>query len=218
MIVSDLLANAYLIGTGKTSKMAVGDKNWTTLLQYANIALQTWASEPGAEWASLYKQVDCGTITNTSAYDLDDSIRALSTKPGDPIQIVTTDGAIYHFDLVKPDELQMSGDRVCARIGNQIVFNREFDSSDTEFGGTLLVSAYLYPATLENENDTVQIDDPNWLVYMVAAMRVQNDSVLAYNYPNLVSVANNIMTNMKLANMGQQSTIPMRPATPRLRL
>ncbi len=204
MLVSELLPKAHLVATGKVNKLVSNDKNWTKLLQISNILLQTWATEPSADWQSLYEDIDIGTITATDTFDLDSTIQRVSNKPGDFIKIVKGDQT-FKFDLVPASELSRSGDQACSRYGSAIKFNKTFKSTDSEFGGALLIPSYTYPATLTSGNQRVPMDDPNWLVFMVAAEWVRNDLTLAQNYPNLIALANNTMSGMKIANMSQSS-------------
>lgn len=171
--------------------------------------IDAWQKED--DWTSLYDPgVDCGTITATDTFDLDDSIRVISNDPADRVQIVKTDGKIVSYETVAPDELKYypSGN-FCAKVGTTLVFNNAFTSDSPEYGGTLKVPAFLYADHLVKANDTVPVDDPNWLVQITAADWSMSDLTLAQNTPQLVAQANDLMTSMQKANQPQHSEVPM---------
>lgn len=217
MKVSELVNKAYLIATGKNTPVSITDKNGSKLLQLANIYQELWASEPNTSWNSLYEDVEIGTISNTDTYDLDSSIRRISNRSGDSIKVVK-DNTTNLFPLVSPDELTGSGDNVCAQIGSSLKFNRTFTADDQLFGGIIVVPAYTNVPVLSKENDTVAVDDPNWLVFSIAAKWSMDDSLLVQNYPNLLQIANNAMAAMKKANQPQISSAYRTRATPNMRL
>ena len=53
-----------------------------------------------------------------------------------------------------------------------------------------------------NDDDNIIVDNPNWLVYMLAAEIARSDIVQAGQYGNLVALAQNAMTSMKNRQRG----------------
>lgn len=211
MTLTELIAKAYLAATGDVSTLASSDEDYKKLLSLANTIQHDWATEPGVNWASLYDPaVSIGTVSAADTYDLDDSIRQLSTAVGDYVVITHTDGQVSKYQLVSPEQLpQYESGNYCARVGRTIKFNKTFASSDPQYGGSITVPAYITPDDLVNATDEVVVDDPNWLVYMVAAEYVRSDIVLRDQYPNLVAKANNAMQGMKEANRPQVESIQL---------
>lgn len=220
MIASEFVAQTLLKATGKTSSAVFGDTKYTKVLGIGNMAIDNWSNEPDVDWTSLYDpQVSLGSVTATDTFELDESIRKISDTSGDAVQIFHADGSgVTTYDIVKADTLkryysgqnkQNSVGTICAQIGRNLVFNHEFSSTDSEFGGTILVPAYLYPEHLSKPGDTIPVDIPSWLVVISAAEYVRNDITKQGQYPNLISEANQIMERMKADNEAQVSTVDM---------
>lgn len=207
MTTDQLVAASILRATGEISTAAFGDDDYSKVVQLANLKIDAWAKE--TNWNSLYDPgVNCGTISANDTFDLDDTIRMVSTEPGDFVQIITTDGRTINYQTVPANELKRySSGNYCARVGATLRFNKVFSASDAEFGGTLKVPAYLYAEHLAKANDEVPVDDPNWLVAMTAADLVQNDNTLAQNRDDFIAEANDLMTAMKRTNSAQVSTV-----------
>jgi len=107
---------------------------------------------------------------------------------------------------------------VCAVIGDQLVFNHTFTTTDNQYGGEIFVPCYVFPDEITSSNtstDEVQVDDPDWLVVRVAAEYVRNDITRRQRYPELLTEANEIMERMKDDNEGQIDSIdkPWSPAS-----
>jgi hypothetical protein len=205
----DFVSNVILLATGELSTASFGDDDYNKVVQLANLRIDGWAKEDA--WATLYDPgVDCGTISATGTYDLDDSIRVISNDPADYVQIVKTDGSTSLYKTVPPDELKYyPNGNYCARVQDTLVFNNAFTSDSPEFGGTLKVPAFLFADHLAKANDTVPVDDPNWLVNITAADWAMTDLTLAQNVPQLVAQANDLMASMRKNNRPQHSTVPM---------
>lgn len=211
MTAAEYVANMLLTATGENSTAVSGDDDWTKALSIGNLLIDQWAKE--TDWVSLYSIVPIGTVTATDSFDLDDSIREISSQDGDYIRINHTDGTNYtDYTLVHPNRLKFyaTGPYV-AQIGDQLVFNKAFVSTDQQFGGTINVPSYLYADHLVNDTDDVPVDDPNWLVMAGAAEWARTDLTLAQNYPLLLQKANDLMDGMKKANSPQLMTIPKDP-------
>lgn len=213
MTTSELIATSYLLATGEVSTLSSSDSDWQKLLGYANLYIDNWANEPGVDWASLYDPaVAIGTVSATDSYDLDDSIRTISNQPDDYVQVTRLDGWSSSYSTVPPKDLKrfVSGN-YCAKVGTTLRFNKPFTADMHEFGGTITIPAYLYPDHLVRDNDSVPVDNPNWLVFMLAAKWVQNDVTLAQNYPQHLSEAADVMKAMKQNNNAQIDTVSLGP-------
>lgn len=217
MTTDELVSNVLLRATGELSTASFGDDDYSKVVQLANMNIDKWAKE--TDWDSLYDPgINCGSISTNDSYDLDSSIRVISSRQDDYVQIIRSDGQVLNYQTVPPSELKRySSGNYCARIGSTLRFNKSFESDDPAVGGVLTVPAYLYVSHLKKANDKVPVDDPNWLVAMTAADWVQSDITLAQNYPGLIAEANDIMVSMKKHNGAQVETVPMHPVTPSLR-
>lgn len=218
MNITEFISDTYLKSVGKPTPPAAGTRKYNQIVALGDFYQRRWAREPGVNWHSLYNPAfSIGTVTATDTFDLDtSSIRNLSDREGDTVRIVWSNGTSYtDYDLIAHDKLKdyyhnptktSSSGFVCTRIGNQLVFNHIFASTDAQFGGEIFVPCYVFPdeITSTNPNDNeVQVDDPDWLVTRVAAEYVRNDITRRQRYPELLSEANEIMERMIDDNEGQ---------------
>lgn len=216
VLVTDAIQRAYVIATGKTTVLAQTDPKFLRLLAIADTKTKDWSGEQGTDWMSLYDIFDLGSVTATDTFDSDDEIRKLSQREGDSAIVTATNGNFYKYDIVNPDKLQQYKYRnACALIpyNGEIVFARAFGSTDPQIGGDLTVPGYHFVDDIDidsiNEDQTVQVDDPNWLIYMIAAEYVRNDKVRQNQYGNLIALANESMLSMKADNGDQRQEIPI---------
>jgi len=215
MIVTDCITNSYLIGTGKAVPPAAGTAKYVKLLALMNLFSQNWASESGVDWKSLRTVATVtGTVTATDAFALPTTIAKLSKTEGDFVRILCTDGTESQFTIVPIERLYAEGSKVnspgnytCAVSGSNLIFNRAFQSTDREFGGTIYVPGYTSPATLSAGTDVIQVDDPYWLVFAVAAEFIRTDITRAEQYGNLIAQANNSMAGMVQDNNSQHESV-----------
>lgn len=227
MTITDAVADVYLRATAKTTTLTTGTK-YNRIIRLLNFYQRRWANEPGVDWNSLYNPAfSLGTVTNTDSFDIDtSSIRKFSSRQGDIVRIVWTDGVGYtDYDIVDANKLKDYSYGVhkenplgwyCTQIGSQLVFNHKFISTDPQYGGEIFVPCYVYPddiTTTATDSSEVQVDDPDWLVTRVAAEYVRNDITRRQRYPELLVEANEIMGRMKDDNEGQLDTVD-HPWTP----
>lgn len=227
MTITQAIAAVYIKATGKTTTLTSGTK-YNRIVDLLDFYQQEWSTEPGVDWASLYNPAfSLGTVTATDSYDIDTStVRKLSSREGDTVRIVWTDGDSYtDYDIVDHNKLRDYSFGVnresnigfyCTVIAGQLVFNHTFTSNDAQYGGEILVPCYTFPDEITSTNtgsNDVVVDNPRWLVTRVAAEYVRNDITRRSRYPELLQEANEIMERMKDDNDGQIDTVD-RPWTP----
>jgi hypothetical protein len=217
MTLATLVTRAYLLATGKATAPASTTNKYSKLVGLANVCQNQWENEPDVEWDSLYLTVTlAATITATDTFALSASIREISHREGDYIRVVHTDLSETKYQLVKPNEMadyRASGIKVVSRVGSNLVFSSAFVSTDPEFGGSIKVPCYGFVSTLVNDSDVVQVDNPLWLAYMVAAEYCRTDVTLNYRTDDLVARANQVMEDMK-QSQDSMITTPIRTWTP----
>jgi len=217
MTVDNAIIRAYRKATRKSvsAVASIATAKYNALLGYADDWSKAWEAEAGTDWISRYEVVDHGAITATDTFDLDDSVRKLSLQQGDPVYIAALTGTQrYYYDLVRPDRLFVTDfddemptlvgpNDVVARQGRTLRFRTAFTSASPQFGGTLFVPAYTYVDDITTGSQDIQVDDPMWLVCMMAAEYVRNDTVKQGQYGNLIDQANDRMAAMKADNGSQ---------------
>jgi len=218
MNVSDFVQAVLLRATRKTTTLLTSSAKYAQILALGNYWQRRWANERGIDWHSLYNPLlSIGKVTATDSFDLDTSIRKLSEREGDVVRIMHSDGVGYtDYDIIPHNKLkdtfwgqdkESPNGFYCTRMGDQLVFNHEFVSTDSQFGGDIQVPCYVYTDELVNPTDEVQVDDPDWLVAMCAADFVRGDVTRRDQYPILLAEANDIMTRMKEDEANQIDTV-----------
>lgn len=212
MTLSEAIAKTYLLAEGKGTAPAATTNKYTKIVGLLNVVQELWQDEPDVEWDSLYSTVTLsGTITATDTFALGPTVREISHRDNDYVKITKTDGAVVYIPLVRADELNANGangEQVCAKIGSNLEFSIAFTADSPEFGGTIKVPAYLYVSSLVNSSDVLDVDKPLWACYMAAAEYCRTSTSLRYRTDELVSMANQIMQDMKQAQQGSQ-TMPV---------
>jgi len=212
MNVTQFIQKVYLTSNGKTAILAPTSPRYTKFLALANVLQDDWLSEPDIQWNSRYQRLSLGNITSDRV-DMDEDIYEFSKREGDYITITGTNGNVSYWSLVTPEEFrQYRYNNTCTVIDGELVFARTFVSGDNEYGGEVIVPVTLKLDPLINPNDDILVDDPNWLVYAVAAEQVRNTVTKLSQYPALIQKANNIMIKMKQKNDAQLDQIPMAPS------
>lgn len=118
------------------------------------------------------------------------------------------------YTLVPHDRLKdYATDNYLARVGNTLKFNKTFETTDAQYGGEVQVPVYEFPDAFAADSDAIDIDDPNWLVFTVAADRVKNDVTRKDLRADLVAQANEALMAMIEMNGSQKDEL-FRPWSP----
>lgn len=201
------IQKAFLHAQRKSDAPATGTSKYEVLLDLADTMQKQWETEPGIEWDSRYSLETIGTVTATDTFDLPDEVRTLSKSEDNPIRL-TNGTSTTSYRLVKPSQLYKYQDaQVCAQVGRSLVFPKAFASDSSLLGFSIKVPALLYVSDITAPTDTIEVDDPLWLAYMMAAEFVRNDVVKSGQYDNLLALADQCMQTMKANNSGQLEEI-----------
>lgn len=206
--VESFFKEVYTKYKGKQSKVpAFASDKWLSAVITLQAKLREFATDPYHEWDSLHQEVNGGTITvNNSTYDLDDIIQ----RPSDKI-IVTKSGQITRIGfikLVQRFQPEYMGPGYAYLHGNdpqQLTINANILTGDNLIGGTITIPAYILPDILSaapgnvGVNDSILVDNIDWLVHAVAGEIARNDPAKRAQYPNLQGLANNFWQNMVAA-------------------
>lgn len=209
MTIDQAIVKAYLKATRK--KVAVTDldsSKYAAFLEAADSLQKEWNGEDGVWWNSRRNAAfTIATVTTAKAYDLDDSIGWLSYQNGDQA-IITKSGVSYYYDIIDPSRFAQYGNTnsamVCGVANNQLVFPANFATTDAMFGGTITAPVYLEVDDVTSGDDTVQVDDPLWLVDQLAAFYVRNDKVRQFMEDQFLADAASKMRTMKRQNNASQ--------------
>lgn len=199
MTAQELLDNAYTVYKGKiASRTPVwGSDKANIVLSIANRKQREWATDPRNKWNSLFENRSAGTIsTSTLTYDLDEDFNL----PSDFARIIRTDDSITDYPIVKAQQRNEFAQAlyISGRDPKTISFAQAIDTALAS--GTLYVPGYFIPDPIVNATDVIAVDDPNWLVYIVASELARNDPAKDADFSTLVGMANDIYTKMSNAN------------------
>lgn len=205
--VSWVIQKAFLHAQRKSTPPAVGTSKYEALFDIADSMQQLWQDEDGVDWNSLYSLETIGTVSATDTFDLPDEINYITKDEENPV-IVTNGSAIKTFKLVTAKQLyKYRNSDVCAQIGRTLVFSRPFTSTSSELGYDIKVPAILYVEDITSATDEVQVDDPMWLAYMMAAEFNRADTTKSNTYDDLIALADVCMTKMRNANSGSYEMV-----------
>jgi hypothetical protein len=190
------IEKAFLHANRKATAPNAGSSKHDVLLALADSTQKLWAAEEGIEWNSLSDTIDLGPVTATDTFALPDSVDYVSQDTDQTVRIGSTD-----YKLVSAAQLRRYRDSaVVAQIGRNLVFPRAFAATDAGFGLDIEVPVVLAVSDITAATDTIQVDRPMWLAYMMAAEFVRNDVVKQGQYDNLLALADVEMGKMKEAN------------------
>lgn len=226
MLVDTAINKVNLLANGKGSDLTVDSTKYTKILRLLNFYKDVWAQEPGVQWNSLRSLASLSaTVSATASYALPtaviDGTAKFSTQEGDYVRILHTDGVKESdYTIVQDSKLYNDGQSInnpggdfCARRGSNLVFPVAFTASSAQFGGTIKVPIYTTPADMvsstSDPTDTVECDDPYWVIFMAAAEYVRNDVTKQNQYANLIAQAINAMYAMKENNDSQSEEVYM---------
>lgn len=205
------IQKAFLAAQRKADAPAAGTSKYEVLLDLADSMTKAWESEPGVEWDSLYSVQIIGTVSATDTFELTEEVNYISKSEDNPVRI-TNGTSTKAYKVVSARQLYKYKDSdVCAQIGHNLVFAKAFASDSNLIGYNIQVPAIIHVDDITSANDDIQVDDPMWLVYMMAAEFCRNDVVKQGQYDNLLAYANQCMERMKQANSGQLEELTLSP-------
>lgn len=116
-------------------------------------------------------------------------------------RVTKTDTSTIDYSIVKAQQRDAISGQVLYMHGlnpKTVTFSQDVETGID--GGTLTVPGYYTPATMTLSTDLVSVDDPNWLVYIVASELARSDPAKDDQFPTLVGMANDLYTRMSNAN------------------
>ena len=193
MNLSEVINLAYQMATGKTKTLSVGNSKYERMLNIANMANMQWESEPDVVWGSLCEDREIGVIDDKTSYKLPEDVRTVDFRK---FITLKKDGRTWAIPFISP-QLFKNGCYGALQLGWKIDFNGL--SKDMQ-GAEIIVPVIHHTKKLANPEDKVEVDDPYWLIYMMAAEFVRNSRTKSNQYGNLVTLAQASMAGMKSRN------------------
>ena len=193
------------MATGDDESISRSEPSYGKYLSIFNDLQRDWYEEslvlPNERWASLERE-ETIIISSDTQYDLDGDL-VLHPLSYSPLSVTLPSSNTVMPKLVSTAEFIRSNDKnifTASSDGKIINFKREFVNS--AIGGIITYPYYVNLEEISNDDDNIIVDNPNWLVYMLAAEIARSDIVQAGQYGNLIALAQNSMTSMKNRQRG----------------
>lgn len=201
MKVEEVINLAYQTATGKTKTLSPGNSKYERMLNIANMATIQWESEPDVVWGSLCEDREIGVIDDNTSYKLSADIRTVDFRK---FVRLTKDAQNWTFPFISP-QMAKDGCYGVIQLGWKLNFNGIFKQMK---GATIVVPVVRRTKKLAKADDIVEVDDPYWLVYMIAAEFVRNSRTKSNQYGNLITLAQSSMESMKNRNGYKFDEVP----------
>ena len=206
MTLDRIIQKAYKMATGDDEDISSSEPAYDKYISILSDLQRDWYNESltlsNERWASLEAERTI-PVTNTEAYELDGEL-VRSPLNYSPLQIKLIDGKIIIPKLVSNRAFNNSTDEAIFTTtadGKNIRFKHRF--AESIVGGEIIYPYYKPLTEVEKDNDdSVLVDNINWLIYMLAAEIARSDIVQAGQYGNLIALADNAMTSMKNRQRG----------------
>lgn len=180
------------------------DDEWATRTRLIGVAVQNWGTSKDILWEELWATYSSGenVITAATAYPL--TTLTDYRFPGKWIRILVGNQTI-RVRLIKPSRADAyQGHRVAYITGSQkagYTLNLCWNPVDGDgtYGGTFQIDYYKFPTKPAAAADKVEMSDPNYIVYWVAAQKAllegQRNKFSVYD-----GMATDCMDNMVIMN------------------
>ena len=205
MQIDKIIQKAYKMATGDDESISRSEPSYSKYVSILNDLQRDWYEEslvlPNERWASLERE-ETIIISSDTQYDLDGEL-VLHPLSYSPLSVTLPSGNTVMPKLVSAAEFIRSNNKnifTASSDGKIINFKKEF--IDSAIGGRITYPYYVNLEEISNDDDNIIVDNPNWLVYMLAAEIARSDIVQAGQYGNLVALAQNSMTSMKNRQRG----------------
>ena len=193
MNLSEVINLAYQMATGKTKTLSVGNSKYERMLNIANMANMQWESEPDVVWGSLCEDREIGVIDDSTSYKLPEDVRTVDFRK---FITLTKGSSSWTVPFISP-QLFKGGCYGVLQLGWKLDFN---GLTEEMKGAKIIAPVIRRTKKLVEPEDKVELDDPYWLVYMIAAEFVRNSRTKSNQYGNLVTLAQSSMEGMKNRN------------------
>ena len=194
MILTQLVSDSYLAYRGKLSSVPTsGSEKYNRIVAIANRKQREWAQDSNIDWPSRYEIRTLGLlVANTQTYDLDNDI----LRASDYVQLLVPNSVKVYVGIVKAQQASryLKGAYITGFNPKQLTFIQTIDTSMS--GTTIKFPCFTMPTDMTLGTSLVAVDDPQWLVYAVAAELARNDYAKEEQYPNLIGQANDLYTKM----------------------
>ena len=209
MILSDLVIDSYLAYKGKVGSAPVaGSEKYNRILRIANRKQREWAQDSNIDWPSRFEIRPLGNLTSgNQTYDLDDDI----LRASDYVYLISPTRQRIPIGIIKAPQASryIKAAYVTGFNPKQLTFVNTIDSSFS--GYTISLACYTMPADMTTAGSKIAVDDPQWLIYAVAAELARNDFTKEEQFGNLIGQANELyklmLADAQNSSFGQPNAV-----------
>lgn len=212
MTADEIIQRAYKLAKGDDENLSQGEMEYSKHLGTLDMLQKDWAAEkhllPDERWASLERVVSVGAEeAKNGAIKLPETASGLARLPINGLGVCTTTGIGNMRRIIKT--LRGMSQREFAEKGeNSAVYTYDYvnkqifvkDKTVQELQKNserkLSFTYYKIPNKITSGRDVTEVDEPNWLVYMLGAEIARTDIIQSGQYGNLIAMAQNVMIGM----------------------
>lgn len=175
-----------------------GTDAWNYWVDTLNMKKDELYADVTKQWSNTYQVLELGTVAAGTevTFDLDETFLSAAST----CYVIDLNGQRHDFQIVKPQEIDIYTQQVfiAGEDPELLYFSKEVKTDDQIVGGTLYLPAYVLPDDIlpTQTTATINLPDPNWGVYTVAAEIAAGDLTYEAKEPNLTAKANNLYSLM----------------------
>lgn len=211
---NNIIDNAFYLLEKDSDVWATSDSEYLTARGFLNMGMNRWSNYENTTWRELWTDLESATTgqdTVSSAvftYDCPTDF----VRPGGYVTTTSSDGGVTFWKVLQPEEVGKhandDADFVYFKGNNRTGFDLKFNPNSTPTAGSTIDYPYYKTPTTSSATSTVlEIGDPNFLSYFIAAhMSESSDSVDG----NFFQMAEGLLKQMKSTNNSGIWGIPNR--------
>lgn len=209
MTADEVIQKAYKIALGDDENISQNDSSYGRYLEIADTLQRDWANEPltvaGERWVSLERESKLNAPDSGNAISLPKDAIGLAIRPlsGRSMMIVKIED--------KNEEIAirlhgLNAENFAMRDKSQAVYFYDYANKRIILKSEImkllrsenhkLIFTYYKNTAKLSPSSVVEVDNPNWLIYMLAAEIARTDTIQSGQYGNLVAMAQNVMGGM----------------------
>lgn len=209
MKADDVIQKAYQMASGDDETLDRNDLSWLKYLGLLNQFQAEWANEqlmlPNERWLSL-EQTEAFDLNETMV-ELPSDAQEIAMHPLTNLAVAIVQNYEQSNQSLKLELKGLNPSQFARRDEYQAVFTYDYVNKRLtiksgilqqakDWGDCKLVVTYYKDLDeLEKADDEVEVDNPNWLIYRLAAEIARSDDELE-QYRNLAELAQSSMLSM----------------------
>lgn len=199
-ISEGLVQQVWLAYKGNNRWPSSGTDKYNRILMVANRKLRELVNKGTKDWSFFWSLSDVDTVAQGDQdYNLGASVLRLS----DYVYLYDGSTEKAKIEVVKPTRRHENDVAYLTGANPRVLnFSATFPSGSPYIGNTIKAGVYSYPTAISAAADTIPMNDPEWLVYEIAAELARNDPAKDDQFPNLQGIANDKYNDLMATDEG----------------